>query len=435
MTPVLISLVSAGVMLYLNWQIGIVLIFYNAALTFINTLFVKPIKRISNDIQLNYSRLTSNILDALTGFNILKLFNVNSIVFDRFERINSGIVDLSIKRYKFEGVLSSTNFLLMIISKLGMIVVGAYLVRYRFTDVGTLLAMINMQNSLNWSLLSASEYLSIIQQELAGGDRVFEFLDEQVEKDQLSMKEDKKSTGKDVELLNINFKYKEEIDVLKEITLSIEKSKKIAIVGPSGGGKSTILKLLMSFYSPQSGEILIQGQPLRHYSLNELRDLIAYVPQNPYLFDGTIEFNIAIGNINAGRDEIEKAAAASYSHEFILKQPDGYRTNVGEKGVKLSGGQKQRICIARAIVKNAPILLLDEATSSLDSESEQEVQKAFENVMSNRTTIVVAHRLSTIQNSDWIYVVDKGRIIEEGRHLDLLKNNGLYNQLYKTQFK
>lgn len=205
----------------------------------------------------------------------------------------------------------------------------------------------------------------------------------------------------------------------------------MALVGASGAGKSTIFKLLMGFYQPQAGHILLNGRALTTYTLAELRAQIAYVPQDAYLFDGTIYENISYGQLDTDRKAVEEAAQMANAHAFIMTMPQGYRTLVGERGAKLSGGQRQRIAIARALLKDAPILLLDEATSALDSQSEALVQEALKVLMAGRTTLVIAHRLSTIQDADWIYVIEQGRVVEAGTHAMLLEKSGSYQRFYE----
>ncbi len=208
----------------------------------------------------------------------------------------------------------------------------------------------------------------------------------------------------------------------------------VAFAGPSGGGKSTIFKLLLGCYAAKQGAILVSGKPLSDYKLSDLRDLIAYVPQDAYLFSGSILDNIRYGKPGASQAEVEAAAKAAFAHDFVMEFPSGYQTIVGERGARLSGGQRQRIAIARALLKDAPILLLDEATSALDSESEQIVQQALEVLMKGRTTLVIAHRFSTIVQADRIYVVDGGRVVEAGRHAELMDQQGVYAGLYEIQF-
>jgi ABC-type multidrug transport system fused ATPase/permease subunit len=226
----------------------------------------------------------------------------------------------------------------------------------------------------------------------------------------------------------------DDVEVLRGVSMSAQQGQVVALVGPSGGGKSTIVKLLLGFYPVREGEVAIDGRRIEAYSLPQLRSTMAYVPQDAYLFDGTIAENIRYGKPDATRDEIVAAAQAANAHAFILEQPDGYDTPVGERGAKLSGGQRQRIAIARALIKDAPILLLDEATSALDSESEQLVQDALKVLMRGRTTVAIAHRLSTVENADRIYVIEDGALVEQGSHETLLAQDGLYSQLHELQF-
>ncbi|HUH48898.1 MAG TPA: ATP-binding cassette domain-containing protein, partial [Mycoplana sp.] len=222
--------------------------------------------------------------------------------------------------------------------------------------------------------------------------------------------------------------------ILKEVSFVAEGGKTTALVGPSGAGKSTVISLIPRFYDPAQGQVLIDGQDIAHIEKQSLRNNVAYVSQQPYLFEGTIRDNIRYGRADATDAEIEEAARLAYAHDFILEQPQGYDTPVGENGATLSGGQRQRLSIARALVRNAPILLLDEATSALDTESEQAVQRALEHAMSGRTVVVIAHRLSTIVNADKIVVMQDGRVVEEGSH-DVLaaRIDGLYARLHNLQ--
>ena len=232
----------------------------------------------------------------------------------------------------------------------------------------------------------------------------------------------------------MDFSYDGETPVLKDINLEVKAGETVALVGRSGGGKSTILNLVPRFYEISAGEILIDHAPARDVTLESLRDNIGLVTQETLLFNDTIRANIAYGRLDATQEEIEQAARNAAAHDFIAELPDGYDTMVGEHGLRLSGGQRQRVAIARAMLKNAPILLLDEATSALDTESEQIVQEALGRLMQGRTTIVIAHRLSTVMHADRIYVLDKGRIVEVGKHSELVAKGGLYAQLSKIQF-
>jgi ABC-type multidrug transport system fused ATPase/permease subunit len=234
---------------------------------------------------------------------------------------------------------------------------------------------------------------------------------------------------------NVYFSYADGRSTLQGITFDIQEGHVAAVVGPSGSGKSTIFRLLMDYYPVKSGSVSILGKALHSYALRDLRNLFAFVPQDAYLYTGTVMENIRYGRPDASEDEITAAATAAYAHQFIQELPEGYQTLVGERGARLSGGQRQRVAIARALLKKAPFLLLDEATSALDSESETLVQQALDVLMRGRTTIVIAHRLSTIENADIIYVVDNGRVVERGKHQELIGKEGLYHHLYELQFQ
>jgi len=242
------------------------------------------------------------------------------------------------------------------------------------------------------------------------------------------------ATGSPIHFDDIHFSYGDKL-VLQGIQLTVESGTMVALVGASGSGKTTLTNLLLRFYDPQKGAVRIGDTDIRDVTTRDLRARIAVVTQETILFNDTIRNNIALGRPGANNGEIEEAGKHAFAHEFILEKPNGYETVIGEKGVMLSGGQRQRIAIARAILKNAPILVLDEATSALDTESERAVQAALEELMIGRTTICIAHRLSTVQRADLIVVLDQGRIVEAGKHTELLKRGGVYQKLYELQFQ
>jgi ATP-binding cassette subfamily B protein len=299
-------------------------------------------------------------------------------------------------------------------------------------SVGSLLALVMLMGKVTSLFNQLGSFVTQFQISMAGAARVFEILDILPEPERYIGSEVKKANGL-ISMEEGTFRYAEGILAIDRISFHVPQGSVAAIVGPSGSGKSTVMKLLLGYYPLDSGSIFVNGKPMGNYTLTELRDMMAYVPQDAYLFDGTIEDNIRYGRIEATYEEIVSAAIAANLHEFIINQPAQYKTMVGERGLYLSGGQKQRIAIARALLKNAPILLLDEATSALDSESEQLVQEAVQTLMKGRTILMVAHRLSTIEHADVIYVMEKGKIAEWGNHQELLATKGLYNHLYKMQ--
>ena len=271
-----------------------------------------------------------------------------------------------------------------------------------------------------------------IKKGVASADRIFEFMDED---EVITEKEDAmeiKDFKEEISYQGVSFRYEKE-DVLKGINLKIPKGKVIALVGESGGGKSTLADLLPRFYDVCEGSILIDGHDIRDYKISDLRGLMGIVTQESILFNDTVFNNIAFGMENVSKEAVIEAAKVANAHEFIMEMEHGYDTNIGDRGMNLSGGQRQRLSIARAVLKNPPILILDEATSSLDTESERLVQDALSKVMSQRTSIVIAHRLSTIQNADEIIVIQKGQIIERGAHEQLIALNGVYKKLTDLQ--
>jgi subfamily B ATP-binding cassette protein MsbA len=273
-----------------------------------------------------------------------------------------------------------------------------------------------------------------LQRALGAAERVFEAMDEVAEVvDPACPIPIGRAEGR-VALRDVSFRYDEE-NVLSGISLQAKRGEVVALVGPSGGGKSTLVSLIPRFYDVTKGAVFIDEVDVRMISHIDLMRQIALVDQETILFNDTIANNIKYGKPDATDAEVESATRAAFAHDFIMEMPDGYGTNIGDRGVRLSGGQRQRLCIARAILKNAPILILDEATSALDTESEQMVQNALNNLMSNRTTFVIAHRLSTILNADKIVVIDQGKIVDEGSHEQLLKTAGLYKKLYDMQFQ
>jgi subfamily B ATP-binding cassette protein MsbA len=273
-----------------------------------------------------------------------------------------------------------------------------------------------------------------VQRSLGAAERVFEVLDEIPDIKDLPGAAHLPRVRGTVEFRQVSFAYDDE-PVLSDISLRASPGEVVALVGPSGAGKSTLVGLITRFYDPQTGVILVDGEDIRQVTLESLKKNIALVDQETFLFNDTIRNNIRYGRREASDAEVEKAAALAYADEFIRQLPDGYESNIGDRGVRLSGGQRQRICIARAILRDAPILILDEATSALDTESEAMVQRALANLMQNRTTFVIAHRLSTIMHADQIVVLEDGRVIDAGTHHELLGRSGLYRKLYDMQFR
>ncbi|SHF73799.1 ATP-binding cassette, subfamily B [Caldanaerobius fijiensis DSM 17918] len=440
----LVSGIGSGIIIfYMNWKVALIAIVIGLANTYVYSLFTNPLRKTSDEVQKALSKATQKLSDILAGTHVIKLFNISKTIVQKYADINVQIYNWAMRRTIQNAELNAIGIFFGFMSFVGIIVIELVMVIHGELTFGTAIAIVQMMNGLFWMFNAVGNFLTQIQASLAGAQRVFDILDMPVEPIVVEEKSDfrvsvtaseNSSKRIAVEFKDVYFSYDNRNYVLNGLSFKVPEGNVVALVGPSGGGKSTVFKLLLNFYKPDSGEIHLFAKPLSNYKLSQLRRLIAYVPQDNYLFNGTIAENIGYGRPGASMDKIVEAAKAAYAHDFIMQFPKGYDTEVGERGVSLSGGQRQRIAIARALLKDAPVLLLDEATSSLDSESEQQVQKALEVLMEGRTTIVVAHRLSTIQNADIIYVISNGRVVEYGKHSELLHNEGLYKELYSLQF-
>lgn len=404
---------------------------------FVNAMFIKPIRKISDEIQKNYSKVVQRLSDIINGAFVIRAFNIGEIIYKKYVELNNLIYRLSMKRVHYNSMLASFNYSIGHLIFFGELALGGILIMNKEITFGELTASVQLMGPIFWLFGAIGNFLTNLQVSLAGAKRVFEILD--LPKEELQRKEkfvEKKVKNNYVIMLkDLSFSYNGNGEILKKINMKIEENKKYAIVGPTGSGKSTILKLLLGFYSDYKGEIYILGRELRTYSMEELRRCISYVPQDVFLFNTTIYENVRYGKLDASVEEVIEALKMANAYDFVMNLPDGIYTQVGEKGFNLSGGQRQRIAIARAILKNAPILLLDEPTSSLDSESEDLVIEALNRLMENKTSIIIAHRLSTISDSDYIFVMNKGVIVEEGKHKELLALGGFYKKLWESGFK
>jgi subfamily B ATP-binding cassette protein MsbA len=376
-----------------------------------------------------------NILDeTLSGMRVIKAFNAEWFMKNRFDRETDFYADVNVNMARKNELASPISQFLGVSVVAGILVYGGGLVLSGDSDLGAsdfITYIIIFTQVLN-PAKEISRAMSNIQRGIASAERIFTVIDTPSKIN--SPKEPVRLTGfkNSIEFQNVNFAY-QETNVLNTINLTLSKGKTIALVGPSGGGKSTLADLLPRFYDPSGGQILLDGVDIRNLSLGDLRSLMGIVTQESILFNDTVFNNIAFGINDASLDKVIEAAKIANAHEFISKLENGYETSIGERGSKLSGGQKQRLSIARAVLKNPPILILDEATSALDSESELLVQEALTKLMANRTTLVIAHRLSTIQHADEILVIEQGQIVQRGTHPELSRITGLYQKLSSIQ--
>ncbi len=394
----------------------------------------KSLKRTSDKGQYRMGQLLSIIEETISGLRIIKAFNAIGFADNRFRKSNTEYNRLMIRLYRKRDLASPLSEFLSACVVSVVLWYGGRLVFTpgNFLDAAAFLVYLGIFSQLMPPAKAITQAFYNIQKGVASVERIEHILSEPeviVEKENAVPKKEFTSA---IEYRDVCFSYTD-APVLKSIRLTIGKGKRIAVVGPSGGGKSTLVDLLPRFYDCVQGGIFIDGEDIRNLVIHDLRGLMGIVSQETILFNDTIYNNIAFGMEDISEARVIAAAKVANAHEFIEKMPQGYDTNIGDRGTKLSGGQRQRISIARAVLRNPPVLILDEATSALDTESERLVQQALENIMRNRTSIVIAHRLSTIQFADEIIVLQGGELVERGTHTDLLERNGVYRKLYELQ--
>jgi ABC transporter fused permease/ATP-binding protein len=435
-------LLAGGItfLLIVSLKLTLTLLMLVPVLIIIAVFFGRFIRKLSRQAQDKLAESNTVVEETLQGIASVKAFVNEAYEAGRYDRNLRDVVKIAVKGAKFRGLFASFIVFCLFGAIVAIIWYGSIMVSRHELTIGQLTEFVIYGIFVAASMGSFPELYANMQKAVGASERVLEILDEQGE--EVSIREAdnviKQKIAGDLQFANVEFSYpsRPEITVLNDISFEAAAGQKVAIVGPSGSGKSTTAALILQFYHPQSGTILFDGKPAADYSLTDIRNQLAIVPQDVMLFGGTIQENIAYGKLSATKEEIVQAAQRANAHQFITSFPEAYDTVVGERGVKLSGGQRQRIAIARALLKNPSILILDEATSSLDSESERLVQEAFEELMKNRTSIIIAHRLSTIREADKIIVLEKGKILEEGSHQQLMGNEqGLYKYLSGLQFE
>ena len=420
-------------LLYLNWRLTLIFFAVAPIIALLVGYAGRRFRRISERIQDSMGDVTHVASEAVQGYKEVRTFGGADYESERFRKVSHDNRRQSMKMVVTSSISTPTIQLMVAVALAGLVWLVLDPVLLADMTPGSVVAFITTGGLLAKPIRQLSEVNAIIQQGLAAAEDIFELFDETVEKDTGTLEIDR--VKGEVEFRNVRFGYSEKSqDVLNNINFTVKPGETVALVGRSGSGKSTLVSLIPRFYTPWDGEILIDGHPVNNFTLDNLRQHIAIVSQQVTLFNDTVARNIAYGSLqDASRDDIREAAGKAYALDFIEALEDDLDTVVGDDGVLLSGGQRQRLAIARAFLKDAPILILDEATSALDTESERYIQAALEAVMQGRTTFIIAHRLSTIENADRIFVIDHGRIVEEGTHQDLLDNKGFYTQLHARE--
>ncbi|GHV04051.1 ABC transporter ATP-binding protein [Campylobacterota bacterium] len=426
-----------SLMVYYSWQLVLVVLIFVPIGAIAMKNINKKVKHISQESASLSSTLFSKISESLQSIKIIKSYNMESRENENLRSIFDTLFSLSKRRARATAFVTPLTEMLSGLILAGILIFGGYQIAHAELTTGGFVTFLGAWVAMYRPLKSLLNFRTQLQTALVHAARVYEIIDT---KPQIVDRADAKRLAAvkgEIEFRDLSFEYNEGRRVLNAVNIVVKAGQTVALVGASGGGKSTLVSLVPRFFDPSGGAVLIDGADIRNYTQSSLRDQIAYVSQEVILFDDTIAANIAYGRGQGAapsETEIRQAAKSAYADRFIEALPEGYQTIIGEKGVRLSGGQKQRLSIARAIIKNAPILLLDEATSALDTEAEREVQAALETLMQNRTTIVIAHRLSTIVNADQICVLMGGEVVERGTHKELLGLGNEYAKLYAMQF-
>lgn len=430
-----ISIIASFVYLCtINWWLTLIVFACVPFLILITMLLRKKMRSAFMRSRQSIGEINAALESSITGIRVTKAFNNSEIESEKFEEGNKKFVHARTDAYKAMGQFHSGTSFINDVFNVVVLIAGGFFLSKGFIQVGDYTAFTISVGLFIGPVMTLIGFMEQYQNGVTGFQRFLEIMDAEPEKDEPNAEEMKVAEGH-IEFKNVNYSYSEGEEVLKNVSLDIKKGEKFALVGPSGGGKTTICHLIPHFYDVKDGQILIDGKDINKITRSSLRANIGIVQQDVYLFNASIRDNILYGRPGATEEEVIEAAKRANIHNYVMSMPNGYDTVIGERGVKLSGGQKQRLSIARVFLKDPAILILDEATSALDNTTEILIQNSLDELCKGRTTIVVAHRLSTVKNADEIAVVSDGKIIEQGPHDSLIAMNGVYANLYKLQFR
>ena len=420
-------------MLSISWQLALFSVLFLPMVGFIIGNIVKKLRHPASKSQRKMGELVSVLDESLGGIKILKTYTATEYIREKFHALNQSLSNTLLWMARRQQLASPMSEFLGITAVAIILIFGGSLVMNGSLSAAGFIAFIAAFSQITRPVRAFIDQFANINQGVAAGERIFAVLDAENEINDAPDAKEFEGLKDKIEFRNVRFSYDESREIIQGVSFEVRKGETVALVGPSGGGKSTLSELMERFYDANSGDILFDGESIRNYKQDSLRSVMSLVSQETVLFNDTIKSNISLGKPNATDEEIIEACKVANAHNFIMESPEGYDTNIGDRGAKLSGGQRQRLSIARAVLKNPEFLILDEATSALDTESEKLVQDALTKLLKGRTSVVIAHRLSTIMNADRIFVIDEGQIVEEGKHEELIAKGGVYAKLVELQ--